>query len=686
MERTVGFELEVADVEKSKVFLHPGYSWSNDETIVNTYGKIVKATSLYGGELNTPPLNFNQQDRALLRSVFESIFSNRGVNIWCHGFAGHISAHDLNLDDLKSVFLLSFYSSPAIKKIADIGEWSEYPNQAPTPSYEYIQEVRRAKTLEELLNVFANSSAKGYIRHMINITSFWKHKTIEFRIFNPTYNFEELENSALFMTRFIHYALSHNEEDFKKLESEEVFRKELKFHRLLAKKLPPLIFSGDQNSERDRYISRPINLSSQMISTLIDADTDAISMVNPNLYSIELKISQNKHIKIYNQDELNHVFYLIYQEGLDLEYSDKYDFLNHYKNNTVKRHISLLLYFHKTRKLLGNSNNEMFKKEFEAQRNKIEETLILFDEWSESVISLFQKCIYIYGTIETAIENEDKYIFYQYENNSKSRATIAFLKKYSDYHENFELARVKYHNIITSLKEGQILSLVSYNEYLQMNKVALRKTFSIKNGSSKQIFYTTRKVNDEKFTYIQPKEITSFRIKEPPNDLIIDNPSLLYIEPLKPSDFFILAKTYVKHVDKISMSRYAFIVLYDGYCLGGFAFNVSKEQAYDLFLLSDFSTNNNIYRLSKLILYCIKTIKVKKTLQRSANVCIDKIYTKVYTSNHVSMKYRGVFNKVKRETPAKNLLYETNLGSVIDETSVIKMYLKLKENQKQHGE
>ena len=52
--RTFGVEIEMCNLDRSKVVLPEGYSWSKDEEIVNTDGSSNKK---FGGEVNTPPLN-----------------------------------------------------------------------------------------------------------------------------------------------------------------------------------------------------------------------------------------------------------------------------------------------------------------------------------------------------------------------------------------------------------------------------------------------------------------------------------------------------------------------------------------------------------------------------------------------------------------------------------------------------
>ena len=53
---------------------------------------------------------------------------------------------------------------------------------------------------------------------------------------------------------------------------------------------------------------------------------------------------------------------------------------------------------------------------------------------------------------------------------------------------------------------------------------------------------------------------------------------------------------------------------------------------------------------------------------------ISSCYTKVYTNNPVSMKYRGLFHKVGRD--GNHLIYETQLGSINGCEDIIRKYVK----------
>ena len=76
--RTIGFELEIPDVERAAITLPEGYAWSKDEQITNTDGVKYSPNAKFGGEINTRPLRICQKDRAELRKLLHDCYSNKG--------------------------------------------------------------------------------------------------------------------------------------------------------------------------------------------------------------------------------------------------------------------------------------------------------------------------------------------------------------------------------------------------------------------------------------------------------------------------------------------------------------------------------------------------------------------------------------------------------------------------------
>lgn len=68
--RTFGIEIEMCNLERAKVTLPEGYSWSKEESIDNTD---CSSNKQFGGEVNTPPLHL-----CCLKSCMTSVlYTNR---------------------------------------------------------------------------------------------------------------------------------------------------------------------------------------------------------------------------------------------------------------------------------------------------------------------------------------------------------------------------------------------------------------------------------------------------------------------------------------------------------------------------------------------------------------------------------------------------------------------------------
>lgn len=74
-----------------------------------------------------------------------------------------------------------------------------------------------------------------------------------------------------------------------------------------------------------------------------------------------------------------------------------------------------------------------------------------------------------------------------------------------------------------------------------------------------------------------------------------------------------------------------------------------------LFLHSDFVVPSKIERLSKLLLYILRSITVYKLILRYYIHAYAGLQTSVYTDKPVSMKYRGIFSKFDNPDPKKTV-------------------------------
>lgn len=661
--RTFGIEFEFADVEKSKVNLPKGFVWNKEETITNTNLTKGSGSSKFGGEINTPPLELSTTSFIAIKDLLASCRDAGGKVTWLTGLHIHIWIGDFSVEELKKLFSLTYYTATLIRECWHDGGWNHTFFCSPIPTLEFFNNVNKATTYEEVWKAFESSTNKGYMRHIVNVPSFFKRETVEFRFYNATMEIEEVWAAVMFAYRFVDFSLRNKVEDYKSINSVLDFRQKLKLRGDIAKPIPPLLFSGNQEHPIEAFRSKHVEINNNLISVLCEKTEDEIALVNPHLYRLELSLCQKKKVTIYNNDELNHIIYRIANGELTLRYSGQAEFLQTYYDTDPVRQITLLMIFNKARKFFQDT--DFARMTLEGIVSSVERSIAKLEKGSQSLVQLLTSCEYKTGTLLDALNNE-KAVFFQFDDYGKHRSAVQDLRIHTNYDGEYQIKKFSYYGITENIPSGVHFFIASKNEFLNLNKVA--KSGSVTLYSSVQ--------NDNKIS-IESKKDEQVNFPEPPDDLVIEDVTKLKICHIKPSIFSYLQKKYVVKVHKTVTPRFPYIIIYDKYLLGGFGFELAKMPNYDIWLLSDFCTNNRIKRLSKLILLCIKSKSVQRSLSRRNVGNVGSCYTKVYTHQPVSMKYRGLFDKQKSEEP-NFLLYTTELGEVKDE-EIIEKYTKYKE-------
>lgn len=674
-ERTFGLELEFGDLLRDKVNLPNLYKYSLEEkSIVNTNAKKSSPKGNIGGEVNTRPLYPNSKDVRELRRFIKSCLNENEGNgqiMWNTGFDGHLYIGDLGLDELKKIFALAFYISPLINKIFNLGEWFDVEHLVPTPNFFFNERVQKCETLDNLKNTFANSSNRGHYRFQINIMSYFTTKTLEFRIFNGTNDFRRTLETIKFMYNFLNYALDHDIEDYKKIKTEDDFFKCFNVKNIFPKKVSPLIFA-ESHTVATTNVSKAFKPSRKIITAIKNSTLEDIAIVNPFYYSTELGLYKNKNITIYNNNEYNDVIYQICEENLSITYKDQFEILNNYKNKKTDRELALFFIFTKIQKF--NMTTEYGIKEFNSYAEKIEESIEKIEKSCDEFLEMFGECKYKKGTLNDAINDGNRYIVFQQEHNPKNNTVVSQLKKHSDYNGNFVVKEMSYANIQEKLQKNNVVNfeVLSRNDFLPFHKIA--KDIDVTLYSTQDLYEGTR--------FRKPENLDSLNLKIPQNDYVITENSKIKIQEIKPTYFSILQHRFVKKVSKFKTPRMCYVIVDENdVVLGAFGFDYSKEKDYDLFLLSDFCTNNDIMLLSKFVLFMIMTKELKNLIEEKLIERVKKGYTKIYTTMPVSMKYRGAFKKVDEMKNYKSLAYDFEFGQEESIQSAIKRYLKLVENR-----
>lgn len=680
--RTFGIEIEMCNLDREKVSLPQGYSWSKDEEIVNTDGSSNKK---FGGEVNTPPLNVTSlTDLHHLKDVYKSMVDAGGKIKWSLATHVHIYVGDLPLEELKKVFQFFYLCYPYFREYAKIEEWAEIGNICiPTPLEKYYIGVTEADTFDKFRNVFTNQSKKGFIRHGINISSYFKSKTIEFRLFNASDDFYSAMECVYSAYRIFYYAINHDINDFLNISSYIDFCKKTKLKYKVPWQRTPLLYQGNPYSSLESYQTKSLPCNSKQASALYDAlkshNVKDICIVNGFMFYYELFLLDKFNVSIYCQDPYCYLLYQIANDKLKIKYGEKLSWVEDYNNGTPSRQLALALYCSKLQKyyMSESARNTAI---YESLKLKAKESIEKTEKDSQKLLTLLTSCDFKIGTLNDAIK-EKKVVFFNYGKDKTQKRTFKLIRENSDLDLDFDVKRNEYYEVVESIPQDSYFYYFSNSPYLRnLHKLALFNSSNGERWSAGRFLYSNHPTEDRQASTSYKSNFIEVNELVPPDDLIIDNPQLLKIALVGSDYLYSLQKKYIKKVDLVSHCTYPFVVMYGDYTLGGFGFTLPQHKGYDLFQLTDFCTNNNISRLSKFILLCIQSCAVQKELSRRMHRLVEKVISCAYTHKPVSMKYRGIYNKVKEHCTSSYLAYEGVLGKYNGNDDIIHKYQKMLKN------
>lgn len=672
----------MCNLDRQLVVLPEGYSWSKDEDIVNTDGSENKK---YGGEVNTPPLSLcSMKDLHGLKSVYESMVNAGGRMKWSIDTHVHIYVGDLEVEQLKKVWLFFYICYPYFKRYAHISDWDELTfNCKPRPTEKFYDGVLNAQSFDDINKLFTNQSKKGFIRHAVNISAYFKTKTIEFRTFHATDDFYLALNCVFSAYRIFYYAVNHDVEDFQSISSYEDFLRLTKLKYTTPPELVPLLYQGNPYSAIETFQTKSLPYNSKQASALWDAVKNhghkELCIVNGFMYYYELFFMNKVKVSIYAQDPYCHLLYMLANGKITLKYKEKLSWLEEFNSDSPSRQLALALYAEKLQKfsMSESSRNDAI---IESVKMRAKESIEKTEKACEKLMRLLTTCDYHVGTLQDAIPQK-RVIFFNYGKDKTQKRTFKLIKENSDLDMEFDLKRNDYYEVIETLPKESYFYFISNSPYLRnMYKLAMWDSSSGERWSAGRFLYCNKPSDSNqvstsyKSNHVEVNEIV------PPADLTIDNPNSLKIVRVSSTYLHCLQKKYIKKVDQVSMCTYAFVVMYEKYTLGGFGFTLPQHKGYDLFQLTDFCTNNDIPRLAKLILLCIQTAGVQIELSRRMHKLCEKVISCAYTHKPVSMKYRGVYTKVKEHCTSSYLAYEGELGKYKTNKEVIEKYQKMIKN------
>lgn len=681
--RTFGIEIEMCNLERAKVSLPPGYSWSSEEEIVNTDGSSNKK---FGGEVNTPPLHMCMQDLHELKSVYESMVNAGGVIKWTTYTHVHIYAGDLTVEQLKKVWLFFYVCYPFIKRYVQLSEWDELCTVLmPTPAEKFYVGVLNAESFEDLHKLFTNQSKKGFIRHAFNISSYFKSKTIEFRTFHGTGDFYEAMNCVYSAFRFFYYAINHELEDFQSITTDEQFKAITGLKYAVPAEITPLLYQGNPYSNIETFQTKSLSYNSKQASALYGAIKNnghkELCIVNGFMYYYELFFYDKLNLTIYCQDPFCYLLYLLANGKTSLTYKGKLEWLQLFNKSIPERQVALALYAVKLQKFMmsKSSRNDAI---VESLKIKAKESIEKTEKDCHRLIAMLTSCKFKVGTLQDAIANE-KVIFFNYGRDKTQKRTFKLISENSDLDLKWNLKRNEYYQVVESIPNDSFFYYISNSPYLMnLHKLAMLQSSTGDRCAAGRFLYCNKPISSNQCSMNYQSNILDVSEIVPPDDLVIDKVEKLKIMRVSPDYLHCLQKKYIKKVDQCSKCTYGFVAIYDKYTLGGFGFTLPQFKGFDLFQLTDFCTNNSIPRLSKFILLCIQSHSVQRELSRRMHKLCQNVISLAYTHKPVSMKYRGIYTKLKEQSTSSYLAYEGKLGIYTSNKEIIEKYAKMLKNGK----
>lgn len=667
---TYGFELEFADTNNADLVLPTGYGWTtNDLTRMhNSDGSAVTKTGKHGGEINTRPYKYEQDDLDELKWFIDHLRENGGYLMWNEGFDAHFYIKHLPLDVIKRLFELSYYTATHVKKIFKFANWFENKYLAPNPDYSYVRKVNAVESIEEIPAIFANGSQKGHIRFMINLVPITKIGTVEFRLFNSSWNFEEMDECIRFMYSYIDYAYKNTDvSKYKELNSVEACEKAFNVD---SNKTPnftdPLIWA-EEHTNNMTIVGEGVRKNRVVMGKIVDATKsfDTVHVVNSFFMDIEQVLCQEKSVVLYTKELFTFIAYkIILEEDFRFELKEPFEFIEIDEGTKAERLAKLYLFEQVKKCLAGNAHQSRRLNDFKTNIKSILERMV---PDCQKVIDRIagKKIQVIKGDLEDALNNtygDDKAIVvYQSEFNQSEKSASNSLASYSGiewqrwatFYSKLDISTVNY-------------VVVSKNKFLGLEKV-LRdgRTFVYSNVEMK----TSNRYSARPNKPVMYKKI--------PDDHIITKKSTIKYIRASMSEIDYLRSIYLKKDILLGSAIFNYLWFVDDFLIGATMFDYSKQAQSGgdkVWMKSDFVVDSPIPKLSKLLIMAVKSKEFKEELDFKYRTCVDYITTTVFSNNSVSMKYRGVFELDKRESG--KLYYDAKAGSIPSMKAVITEYLQ----------
>lgn len=212
--RTFGIELEVYGVSRDRILTEMrrlGIQVEGEAYNHNTrnHWKLVTDSSIRGGDGNevvSPVLSGVEGMEQVKKVCLALNRAGAKVNTSC-GFHVHFGANDLSIENFRNLFLSYIELETKMDEImpesrrANNNTYCKSLTSIASSKSAAITKIKNARTINEMSQAFSGSR---YFK--LNIQSFQRHGTIEFRQHSGTTQFSKVKNWVLIAARLIEYA------------------------------------------------------------------------------------------------------------------------------------------------------------------------------------------------------------------------------------------------------------------------------------------------------------------------------------------------------------------------------------------------------------------------------------------------------------------------------------------------
>ena len=670
--RTFGFELEFADADKLLLLLPAGYKWTDNKLTMmnNSDGSAVTHHGQYGGEINTRPYHYTEEDLAELRDFIQSLRDAGGYLMWNEGFDAHFYVKDFDLDVIKRLFALSYYTAVPVKKIFDFPEWWDTKYLAPTPTADVVKRALAADTLENFLKVFSNGSDRGHIRYWLNCVSIEKIGTVEFRIFNSSWNFEETLETIKFMYSFVEYAYLH--EDIEEYKALTTIDKCIEVFHLDPTKIPqrhkPLLWAAE-HSDNMTVVGEMFKKSNRMLSFIKETASkfDVVRVVNSYYFDIEQVINPREIVVYTKEYFILLLFKAIKGEIKELTFNEEYSFLNIHSDkpseivatlhlfNAIKKHKKSEDVYHQG--LYKDFVNRLgyYREKYSEKYQK------LVDNLSAKTISV-KYCADLEDAILDCGSND--LVVYQSEFLASLRAASNAMER--TLTEDFGVQERKRTHYAAIDEERVSYLAITQHQYMGRKKV-------FRDGRT-CIYSNVADSGDNSF---RRRTIVPLKYRRLPDDYQFSAKSRIRFMRASMSEIDYLRMIYLKKDIILGSAPFCYLWFIDDYVFGASMFDFMKVDKYGtdaVSMKSDFVIDHPLQKLSKLLIMGVLSTEYRDELCIRFKTEVGRICTSVFTDKPVSMKYRGVFDLDERGIG--KLYYNQVAGKLGTLDAIMKEFLK----------